>query len=215
MFQFGSQIYNRFTRPELLRAGLGLWLISLTAIACEPSEPDAGHEAGSDDEFWSELRTGGDWVEYWPSFTELAQNADVAASGRIIAVKSGVMIQGDAPEDTVHEAIFRVEVDELWRGELNDGAFEFTFVVDRDPEQLKALTLPSEAIVIFARRRSDRPNVYRLVNGLGLWASTSRAIVDTPTELDPPIEGIYGEQISTFKSFAEFSIFAADVAKAR
>ncbi len=99
---------------------------------------------------WNALRLDANWSEYWPSLRELALGSDAAIRGRITSILEGQVIQGDAPEDTVEEAIFRVDVSHEWRGDLGGRPLDFTFIIQRPLADLQKLRLPEGDIVVFA-----------------------------------------------------------------
>lgn len=177
-----------------------------------PTAPDgdaASDEAGGamDGDLWELLQIDGNWAEFQPTLAELARSSDVVVHGRLLAVLDGQTIQGDAPEDVVAEAVLRVEVTEVLWGELAADALEFSLVLRLPVAEVQQAALPEGTVLVFARRRDDGPADYRLVNGYGLWATTARAEIDAPIEVNPASEGVYGDELGGFDSFDGFVDF--------
>jgi hypothetical protein len=112
--------------------------VGLEVAACSGSsngnaiDPDGGvpgtHErdaedVGPDDAFWQAIQVDGNWVEFYPTITELALGSDIVAYGSFVSVRPGTDVQGDAPEDLVRQPVFAVE-GEVWKGAARDAIVE-------------------------------------------------------------------------------------------
>ncbi len=187
-------------------------LVGLEVAACSGSsngnaiDPDGGvpgtHErdaedVGPDDAFWQAIQVDGNWVEFYPTITELALGSDIVAYGSFVSVRPGTDVQGDAPEDLVRQPVFAVE-GEVWKGAARDAIVEVGVVNAKPLGELERM-LPSARALVFIRERADDRG-YRFVNGYGVWAATPRAIVDAPLNPFPPDEDIHGEEVSQFAS---------------
>ncbi len=160
---------------------VGLVLLALSACAAdEPSERDA-------DALWAEVQIDGDWVEHYATLREIAMSADLAAVVRIESAEAGRVIQGDAKEDVYCEINLNVEAVDVLHSTSDDTSVRMSLVLPRalsikkQKESVRAANsaLPMENVVMFLRRRSDLP-LYRVANGWGIWAKTSRDALDAP-----------------------------------
>jgi hypothetical protein len=176
----------------------------------DASMPDAGaprdygelgdvalHESG----LWAEVQIDGEWVEYHPTLRDLAESSDLAAEVRLVSAEPGRVIQGDAEEDIYCEINLNVETLEVFHKTSDETSIQVSLVLPRAfsvDAQMQSVekanaSLPLANVVVFLRRRDDL-ELYRVVNGWGIWAETSRDPVDVP--LNPERIGNGGHYVS-------------------
>lgn len=176
----------------------GIWS-HCTCVAMNPAEPDPAWRPDDEglrraDGLWLQLRSNADWTEFHPTLRELISAADVAVVARLVSVEPGRVIQGDAAEDVLPYIDIRAEIREVLRGTPGD-AVMFSFPLlnavtleDRDASVARAkAALPIDQVVMLLRG-SDAES-YRVVNGYGIWARTTRAPIDAPLMYVAPTSG--------------------------
>jgi hypothetical protein len=204
------------------RARLLVSLLAMTLTCCESnsdpgmhdaSAPDAGalpdygelgevtlHETG----LWGEVQIEGEWIEFHRTLRDLAETSDIAAEVRLVSAEPGRVIQGDAEEDIYCEINLNVETLDVFHTTSDETSFQVSLVLPRAwsvDAQMQSVenanaSLPVENVVVFLRRRDDL-DLYRVVNGWGIWAETSRDPLDAP--LNPERIGDGGYYASDLK----------------
>lgn len=208
---------------------IGLASLLLMAAGCSDDagtkpESDAdtehGHERGENcshdpvatatQGFWPEVEIlEADWVEFQPTLFELAKASDAVVVGTLRSADCGVVLQGDEKEDVYTELLVDVEVDEWLHGTPERDALTFTLILpsafSRDSQRESIAranaALPISNVVLLLRWRDDI-QLFRLINGFGLWAETDRAPLDTPIEGHPPpiAEHVYADELHNLES---------------
>jgi hypothetical protein len=150
----------------------------------DSGEPDGSVEDQSADTFWSAFQLIGEWAEYFPDLRALVANADLAAFGSIVDVERGKV--WSEPGYSYAELVLTFEPELILSGEHPTGRVKISMVsvIEGTADELVLLkdTLP-RTHVLAALRRREREQDYRIVNGYGIWARTSRAPIDCPIEL--------------------------------
>lgn len=136
---------------------------------------------------------------------QLSDSADVVVVGRVAAIKTSEK-RGDSEDDVYDELILSIQIVEKIRGDSVGASLELSGIPSSFglAERLELeKDLPADPALFILRKRED--GAYRVVNGFGIWASTSRGAVDAPLNLEPPAEGAYSGQVSSFKSVSELA----------
>lgn len=164
--------------------------------------------------FWEVVEIEGEWAEYFPTLSELSQGSDCVVLAEFVSAVHSNTIQGDAKEDVVHDAHLELRVLETLHGQPPEGNRMLLMVVlprgsTLEKMRTEVATLnanaPTEPMLVFGRLRASGD--YRVVNGDGLWASTSRHPVDTPLNTYPPTSGIYASEIARMSTMEDFVSF--------
>ena len=172
---------------------------------------DAGAPEAVRARFWAPVEIDGNWAEFHPSIAELVRAADLTVLGEVDAVERGTVLQGDAEEDVTFHVVLKIRVAEILRGASDTERVELPLIVpevsseaelNSAVKQMRA-GLPVGPVVLMLRRRRDN-GAWRPVNGYAIWAETSRVDIDTPLEPYPPQEGIFGPELQSFDTFAQF-----------
>ncbi len=163
------------------------------------STASVGDQASAD-EFWASLRITGDEVEGYSSLGAMKQASDAVIVGRFVDIGVSRQLQGDAEEDVVTYGKATVAVAEVVSGSGVDSTITLEFPLNVAPDGIDTLvqelrsTLPTAPMVLFLREKREPAelDLYRIVNGDGLWVSTDRGIetplsgnVDVATSNDP------------------------------
>ena len=172
---------------------------SLLLVLTSCSTASVGDQASAD-EFWASLRITGDEVEGYSSLGAMKQASDAVIVGRFVDIGVSRQLQGDAEEDVVTYGKATVAVAEVVSGSGVDSTITLEFPLNVAPDGIDTLvqelrsTLPTAPMVLFLREKREPAEVdlYRIVNGDGLWVSTDRGIetplsgnVDVATSDDP------------------------------
>ncbi len=176
--------------------------------ACARSEDlESSREASrsNDAAFWGPLGITGDEAEGFGSLAELAKSADSIVTGAFSPFEVSRVIQGDAAEDQVVYASTQLTVEETIAGAAAPGdVFKMEFLLPVAPDSADNViseinsSLPPEPVVVFLRAKqgTGEEGLFRVVNSLGLWASTDRSAVDTPLAAEPATEeGPYAQEL--------------------
>lgn len=180
-----------------------------------PGSEDAASQSAMDDaakrlareaEFWQAFEIDGDWAEFHPTLSELAASADGVLVVRLSGIALRPAIQGDAPEDVVSEAQLRADVIAKVQGSVDAKTIELALIIPNVRNHAQAQTLvdeiapllPIEPVVLIVRERA--PQLYRPVNGYGLWAATTRSAVDAPLNPESPDQGLFGPALAHISS---------------
>jgi hypothetical protein len=179
-------------------------LILSAVLGCSADAPQSAPQRGEpfgDDprlarvgQFWEHLRVHGDWAEYKPTLSELVDSADAAVVARLVAVEAGRAVQGEPSEDLYTELLVNAEVSEVLRDSTTQTSVSFSLSLlgvsslEEREDTLAAAqaALPIEQVLLILRQRDDE-DYYRVVNGYGIWASTTRSPIDAPLELEAPL----------------------------
>lgn len=151
-----------------------------------PSRETTEGTDATDSQFWNEVAVCAEWSEYFPTILDLAANADLVVFGTIASVERYKEIFGDAEEDVVTEVEIKVDIDATIHGQASD-TVGFSMVLskattsDSATEAINTMSrsIPRGQVLLLLRKRDDS-NQFRLVNGYGLWARTSRSDIDVP-----------------------------------
>jgi hypothetical protein len=182
-----------------------------SGMTCQPIEAEMS-ALDREARFWEAFEIDAEWVEFFPTLTEMAIGSDIAALGHVTGIVAGTPVSS-APEDIVADAILTVQVDEVIRGDERP-TLTLSLVYNLPSEDAEALieaigalgcSLPSESLLLLLRRRADRDDEYRVVNGYGLWARTRRAAVDAPLNPERPSEGFFSDEVSGFSSVSDLA----------
>jgi hypothetical protein len=173
---------------------------------------ELGEVAPHDFGLWAEVQIEGEWAEYHPTLRDLASSADIAAEVRIVSAEAGRVILGNAAEDVYTEINLNVEIGEVLQSKTSERLVQVSLVLPRawsldaqaqSVENANA-SLPMNNVVMFLRDRGDLP-LYRVVNGWGIWAETSRDRLDAP--LNPQRigdGGVYASDLEGVDTVPEF-----------
>lgn len=168
---------------------------------------------------WAEVQVQGEWVEHHPTLYDLATTADIAALVRVVSAEPGRVIQGSAAEDVYCEINLNVQTMEVLRATANQTTFQVSFVLPRAfsvSAQSQSVaeanaSLPTENVVVFLRWRDDL-QLFRVVNGWGVWAETSRDPLDAPLNPERVGEGgYYAEDLKDVDTVPRFLSRVRDV----
>lgn len=161
--------------------------------------------------FWEMLRIGGDEVEYYPTLEDMANGADAVVLGRFGGSLPGRTVHGDASEDVVAYLVTRLDVSRMLAGHLDTDIVTVEFLVNGGPtpEGLAWLqeNLPDGDIVLFLRgkRGKGEEGLYRPVSSVGLWASSQRAVLDTPLAESAPTDSVFRPEIANLSSVLDLA----------
>lgn len=198
--------------------------VALIALsACDAEERDAGavdsgtsHEPGEvglhSPGLWAEVQIDGEWAERFATLRDLAMTTDIAAVVRIESAEAGRVIQGDAKEDVYCEVNLNVTTVDVLHSTSDDTSFQVSLVLPRafsttaQNKSVQAVnaSLPMKDVVMFVRRRKDLP-LYRVANGWGIWAKTTRDSLDAPLNVERVGDGgLYASELEGVNSVPEF-----------
>lgn len=184
---------------------LVLVLLLSLAMACSSASSHQSPEG-----FWEAFRIEADEVEYYATIGEMGRSADAVAIGKLVGFDKERTVQGDAPEDVITYVVASFEVSQVVAGKLSDAVIPLEFLVTHGSANVDLESaLPEGDLVVFLRekRGSGEGGLYRAVNSLGLWTSSSRAPVDTPLAPESPADSIFADEVRSLDSLTEFASY--------
>ncbi|HEX5661612.1 MAG TPA: hypothetical protein VFX59_30690 [Polyangiales bacterium] len=134
-------------------------------------------------DFWLYFAGDYEWVEHHPTLKDAVASSDATLLGKIASVSPGIVVQGDAVEDVYTEVNITVEVLDPIRGDaLSVQSLQLTLPphqrVNKELIASMNSSLPKSPALLILRKREA--GMYRVVNGYGLWTTTTRGAVDAP-----------------------------------
>lgn len=182
---------------------LSILVVACTADDASPVTSRSGAPTGRPE--WQQLRVTGNEVEGYSTIQGMSARADAVITATISSVEPGRVFQGDASEDRVYYARLILKVDQRLRGDVDAGPVPMELLLPQvfdDDGFVDAVadlgrSAAGDRILVFLRRKSDsRTAIYRPVSSAGLFASTARAVVDTPLAEEPPAgSGLYKAEL--------------------
>ena len=198
-----------------------VWPLLLLMAACGPSSGGEssqgmapGEKAAARDTcgaFWEMLQNVGDYAERFSTFQELVRGSDLIAFGPLVPyddqMPTGSPSGAEPAPGSPRISLSLGSSPEILKGRLETPELLLTGV-----PPLESDCLPSSPVLVLARWW-EAAQVYRPVNGYGIWAPTNRAAVDTPLILDRMVDGqLYEEELSQYRSFEDFVDAVRDLA---
>lgn len=169
-----------------VRAAAVAGMMCLVTVACGQAV-SPGEATGSDsDAFWDSVRVVGASEVLGPMDpVELAGESDAVVVGRFTGRCDERTFQGDAPQDVVIYGCVVLTIDEYLTGRDFGGAVEVEFLGGGP-----STGVPDGDVLVFLIEKGElEPGKFRAASSYGLWAHTSRAVLDQPMREEVPSSG--------------------------
>ena len=185
------------------RASYVLLLLTLAAILAGFDLIRVEERRGA---FWEAFVYGPtvEEVSHFDSLEEMLDASDAVVTGRVRTVALSRIIGAEPGENGLGYVRVELDVDRVIAGEA-PALVPLEFIAWGSPDAAGVLVerlerqLPVDSVLVFlhAKRGANEAGLYRVTNSTGLWAPTTRSLLDSPLRMDTPrASGLYAAELA-------------------